>query len=343
MTIEQLEHIACVARTGSISRAAAELHMSQPALSRSIRRLEDELGCGLLRRTANRSALTEAGCIAADYADDLLRTYRRMRDELSSLETRRRTLRIGTCAPAPLWRVTQLVVETTPGTIVASESLDEQHLRRGLMEDTLDATITLNPLVLPGFISQSRANRRCAFATSTARPSSYTPTSASGAASSSASCRMRHSSGRRIARCLRFCSPRAMLSRLAPRRQRRIHRIRPKTLPASRSRSATPAPARRSILCIARTGRARALSSSSACYHGFSLSPSPRALVAPLARARRAPPPRPSCRQPSRQRDSGPRTRGRRCNPPHGHRARNSGRAQNRVPRCAGRRGRRTC
>ncbi|MCR8908560.1 LysR family transcriptional regulator [Thermophilibacter sp. ET337] len=154
MTIEQLEHIACVARTGSISRAAAELHMSQPALSRSIRRLEDELGCGLLRRTANRSALTEAGRIAADYADDLLRTYRRMRDELSSLETRRRTLRIGTCAPAPLWRVTQLVVETTPGTIVASESLDEQHLRRGLMEDTLDATITLNPLALPGFISQ---------------------------------------------------------------------------------------------------------------------------------------------------------------------------------------------
>lgn len=84
MTIEQLEHIACVARTGSISRAAAELHMSQPALSRSIRRLEDELGCGLLRRTANRSALTEAGRIAADYADDLLRTYRRMRDELLS-------------------------------------------------------------------------------------------------------------------------------------------------------------------------------------------------------------------------------------------------------------------
>lgn len=128
--------------------------MSQPALSRSVRRLEEELGCNLLRRTANRSALTEAGRIAADYADDLLRTYRRMRDELSSLETRRRTLRIGTCAPAPLWRVTQLVVETTPGTIVASESLDAQHLERALMEGTLDAAIMLRPLALPGFISQ---------------------------------------------------------------------------------------------------------------------------------------------------------------------------------------------
>ena len=154
MTLEQLEHIAAVARTGSISRAAAELHMSQPALSRSIRRLEDELGCELLRRTANSSTLTEAGRIAADYADDLLRTYRRMRDELSSVETRRRTLRIGTCAPAPLWRVTQLVVETSPGTIVASESLDARNLERALMEGTLDAAIMLRPFALPGFISQ---------------------------------------------------------------------------------------------------------------------------------------------------------------------------------------------
>ena len=154
MTIDQLEHIAAVAQTGSISRAAERLHMSQPALSRSIRRLEDELGCQLLHRTSNSSALTEAGRIAADYADDMLRTYRRMRNELISLETRQRTLRIGTCAPAPLWRVTQLVVEAAPGTIVASESLDEQHLRRGLMEGTLDAAIMLSPLVLPGFISQ---------------------------------------------------------------------------------------------------------------------------------------------------------------------------------------------
>ena len=60
MTIEQLEHIACVARTGSISRAAAELHMSQPALSRSIKRLEEELGCQLLHRTSNSSALLSA-------------------------------------------------------------------------------------------------------------------------------------------------------------------------------------------------------------------------------------------------------------------------------------------
>ena len=63
-------------------------------------------------------------------------------------------LRVGTCAPAPLWRVTQLVVGTSPGTIIASESLDSQHLERALMEGTLDAAIMLRPLALPGFISQ---------------------------------------------------------------------------------------------------------------------------------------------------------------------------------------------
>ena len=149
-----MRQLDAIEQTGTMTAAARQLHLSQPALSRSIKRLEEELGCQLLHRTSNSSALTEAGRIAADYADDMLRTYRRMRDALASLETRRRTLRIGTCAPAPLWRVTQLVVEAAPGTIVASESLDEQHLRRALMENTLDAAIMLNPLALPGFISQ---------------------------------------------------------------------------------------------------------------------------------------------------------------------------------------------
>ena len=153
MLIEQLEHIVGVARAGSISRAASDLHISQPTLSRSVRRLENELGCELLQRTKNSSSLTEAGHLVVDYAEEILRTYQKMRDDLAYLETRRRTLHLGTCAPAPLWYITRLVVEASPGTIVASESLDAQHLERGLMEGTLDAAIMLKPLVLPGFLS----------------------------------------------------------------------------------------------------------------------------------------------------------------------------------------------
>ena len=48
MRIEQLEYLAAVARLGSFRRAAEELHISQPALSGSVRSLERELGVDLL-------------------------------------------------------------------------------------------------------------------------------------------------------------------------------------------------------------------------------------------------------------------------------------------------------
>src|SRR5690349_24525909 len=45
----------------NVSRAAVKLHVSQPALSRQIRDLEDEIGFSLLERTAKSVRLTEAG------------------------------------------------------------------------------------------------------------------------------------------------------------------------------------------------------------------------------------------------------------------------------------------
>src|ERR1700749_158835 len=45
----------------NVSRAALKLHVSQPALSRQIRDLEDEIGLSLLERTAKSVPLTDAG------------------------------------------------------------------------------------------------------------------------------------------------------------------------------------------------------------------------------------------------------------------------------------------
>jgi DNA-binding transcriptional LysR family regulator len=50
-----------VAEVENVSRAALKLHVSQPALSRQIRDLEEEIGFGLLERTAKSVRLTEAG------------------------------------------------------------------------------------------------------------------------------------------------------------------------------------------------------------------------------------------------------------------------------------------
>ena len=61
MELHQLRSFVAVAQLRHFTRAASELHVGQPAVSQHIRRLEAELGVGLLRRTTRAVELTEAG------------------------------------------------------------------------------------------------------------------------------------------------------------------------------------------------------------------------------------------------------------------------------------------
>lgn len=61
MTLVQLRHLIALADTGSFSRAADTVHLTQPALSRSIQSLEDELGAALFDRIGRRAELTPVG------------------------------------------------------------------------------------------------------------------------------------------------------------------------------------------------------------------------------------------------------------------------------------------
>ena len=72
MELRHLRYFAAVAAHGSFSRAANNLHLTQPALSRQVKDLEDELGVPLLVRGTNSVTLTEAGEIFYEEARDLL-------------------------------------------------------------------------------------------------------------------------------------------------------------------------------------------------------------------------------------------------------------------------------
>src|SRR5262249_5197219 len=61
MRIEQLEYVTSVARFGSFRRAAEELHISQPALSETVRKLEQELGVDILDRRRSGATISEDG------------------------------------------------------------------------------------------------------------------------------------------------------------------------------------------------------------------------------------------------------------------------------------------
>ncbi len=72
MTLVQLRHLVSLAQSGSFTRSAESLFLTQPALSRSIRALEDELGQPLFDRVGRRSLLTPFGADAVQRARQLV-------------------------------------------------------------------------------------------------------------------------------------------------------------------------------------------------------------------------------------------------------------------------------
>lgn len=79
MTLVQLRQFLALARAGSFVKAAAQLHLTQPALSRSIRALEDELGQLLFDRVGRRIELTPFGLQARQRAEALLEDAQALR------------------------------------------------------------------------------------------------------------------------------------------------------------------------------------------------------------------------------------------------------------------------
>jgi DNA-binding transcriptional LysR family regulator len=80
MTLVQLRHLISLAQTGSFSKSADALFLTQPALSRSIRALEAELGQPLFDRIGRRSELTPFGRDAVERARDMVLAGDDLRD-----------------------------------------------------------------------------------------------------------------------------------------------------------------------------------------------------------------------------------------------------------------------
>jgi LysR family nitrogen assimilation transcriptional regulator len=82
MNIKQLRFFLQIAELGSMTRAATFLHIAQPALSRHIQQLEEELGVTLFQRSDRGVALTSAGMLLRDRAVGLLQHFDRVRQEV---------------------------------------------------------------------------------------------------------------------------------------------------------------------------------------------------------------------------------------------------------------------
>jgi DNA-binding transcriptional LysR family regulator len=100
-TFRQLAAFHAVARLGSVSAAANEMHLTQPAVSIQIGILEESAGTPLLQRVGRGIRLTEAGELLAGYASRILELWREAGEEMATLQgVFAGTLRVGAVTTA---------------------------------------------------------------------------------------------------------------------------------------------------------------------------------------------------------------------------------------------------
>lgn len=141
--LEQLQHLVTFQECQTLSKAAKQLHISQPVLTRSMQKLEEELEVNLFNRTKNKIAFNETGLLAVSLAKRILDDTKDMKKQLVDFDRKLHTFAIGSCAPAPLSYLSRKFSQFYPQRTLLTEIKDMYILIKGLKEK--DYTIIIMP------------------------------------------------------------------------------------------------------------------------------------------------------------------------------------------------------
>ena len=153
--MHQIEAFLCAARHQNISKAAAELYISQPALSKTLSKMEKDFGCQLFSRGNRGVTLTEEG---KELYSRLDFEYHRFRVSVEDVIRQRllhgdRTLRIGSLNREVVWLMAQENSQAYklqyPDVEIMLERYDSYSLRRKLLCNELDLILTRDSELMP--------------------------------------------------------------------------------------------------------------------------------------------------------------------------------------------------
>lgn len=141
-----LEQLAAFHREGTLSAASQALHLSQPSLSRSMQKLERDLGVSLFDRSKNKISLNETGRLAAEYALKVLDMEEEMCRQIRLFDRSQHTVSIGSCAPGPLMLLLPRIAGLQSDLAVSSSIAEEAALLRGLQHSEYNLILLPHPV-----------------------------------------------------------------------------------------------------------------------------------------------------------------------------------------------------
>src|SRR5436190_21094232 len=145
----QLRTFCVLARSGSFTQTARELHLTQSGVSHSMKALERDVGCRLLSRLGKKIVLTQAGEQLLHHATRILLEMETARESLGHLgKWGRGRLRLGASTTACQHLIPSVLrefKESFPEHVITIEAGDTPELMNSLLRQKIDLALSLEP------------------------------------------------------------------------------------------------------------------------------------------------------------------------------------------------------
>ncbi len=136
-----LEQLVCFSEAGSLSAVAEQFSVSQPSVTRTMQRLEQELGVTLFTRTKNKLTLNEVGLLAAEEARLTLSQLTQMKKSVQALDRQLKTINVASCEVFCIAEIVSRVRALFGDMTIASEIKNTVPLLEGLRSGLYDLVI----------------------------------------------------------------------------------------------------------------------------------------------------------------------------------------------------------
>lgn len=154
LNLEQLQQLVAVAQAGTVTQAAQDLLISQPALTRSLQRLEDSLGVNLFDRQKNRIQLNDVGHYTVAQAQTLLEAAETFIHQVQHQAQKLETIFCGIVAPGIEYEIqARLADQSNPPQVEFILSSEAEILDR-LLDQDYQVVFTNQPVTDDRVVSQ---------------------------------------------------------------------------------------------------------------------------------------------------------------------------------------------
>ena len=177
--LSELRYFHAVARAGSFAEGARRSHVSPPAVSKAIKKLENALHARLFDRSSRRVALTPAGRSLLEHASSVLAALERLGDSVGTDAALEGPLEIGATevfSAHALPRALARLSGEHPGLVPSSYAMSPEEMLARLVEGTLDVALMPRPSSVPnGLHVEALAMSQCSVVCSPRHPLATRP------------------------------------------------------------------------------------------------------------------------------------------------------------------------